>query len=480
MEGFTRDVELAPPLISQPQYAYTDHGFGTNSNAETMHSISYNFPPLISDCYAPAVSVDTINNHRDLVPGFAITNSSSGTELIYRLSSSCGFSPPIYHGNSQGFSCEETVDESSFSLPMATTSMNSSKDLKQHSEAQYEDTIGPNVDGMITQLLRHDCPYMPPEGLLSVVCAESERVAQPYSTYGDQEMSDSEQPLSHLLYEETATYSAKDSLPLYEAELSAHVTPSIPLVNARSQGRHHQDIVVSSASFSQRDGSNSKPCKEPSTLLPPLTSSEKLHCLFAFAGCESKCKDRNEWKRHLKTMHLLSRRYTCPECAEKSFRRKDHFTQHFIRTHVSTAEKKAFKAKMASPEFKKTLQHKQAAAYGGETIFPPKAPRCWIQGCEADFAGDSTAWEKCLDHVSRHMKALVAGKESFPYYVFTSDVSAYFDEIGAITKDGLDRWILGAQSNGEQSQKNKKKIKRRPADDDDVGSPKTRKRQKRR
>ncbi|KAG6113627.1 hypothetical protein E4U13_003729 [Claviceps humidiphila] len=480
MEGFTRDVELAPPLISQPQYAYTDHGFGTNGNAETMHSILYNFPPLISECYAPAVSVDTINNHRDLVPGFAITNSSSGTELIYRLSSSCGFSPPIYHGNSQGFSCEETVDESSFSLPTATTSMNSSKGLKQPSEAQYEDTIGPNVDGMITQLLRHDCPYMPSEGPLSVVCSESECVTQPYSTYDDQEIVGSEQLLSHLLYEETATYPAKDSMPLYEAELSAHVAPSIPLVNARNQGRHHQDIVVSSAPFSQRDGSNSKPCKKPSTLLPPLKSSEKLHCLFAFAGCESKCKDRNEWKRHLKTMHLLSRSYTCYECPEKSFGRKEHFTQHFVRTHVSASERKASEAKRASPEFKKMLEHKQAAAYGDETIFPPKAPRCWIQGCEADFAGDSTAWEKCLDHVSRHVKALVAGKESFRYYAFTSDLVAYFYEIGAITKDGLDCWILGAQSNREQSQKNKKKIKRRPADDDDDGSPKTRKRQKKR
>ncbi|KAG5968307.1 hypothetical protein E4U56_000394 [Claviceps arundinis] len=479
MEGFTRDVELAPPLISQSQYAYTDHGFGTNGNAETMHSILYNFPPLISECYAPAVSEDTINNHRDLVPGFAITNSSSGTELIYRLSSSCGFSPPIYHGKSQGFSCEETVDESRFSLPTATTYMNSSKDLKQPSEAQYEDTIGPNVDGMITQLLRHDCPYMLSEGPLSVVCADSERVTQPYSTYYDQEIVDSEQPLSHLLYEETATYPAKDSMSLYKAELSAHVAPSIPLVNARNQGRRRQAIVVSSASFSQRNGSNSKPCKEPSTLLPPLTSSEKLHCLFAFAGCESKCKDRTEWKRHLKTMHLLSRSYTCPECPEKSFRRKDHFTQHFIRTHVSASERKGFKAKMASPECKKMLEHKQAAAYGDETIFPPKTPRCWIQGCEADFSGDSTAWEKCLDHVSRHMKALVAGKESFRYYVFTSDLVAYFYDIGAITKDGFDRWILGAQSNGEQSRKNKKKIKRRPADDDD-GSLKTRKRQKRR
>ncbi|KAG6249515.1 hypothetical protein E4U23_002103 [Claviceps purpurea] len=484
MEGFTRDAELAPPLISQPQYAYTDHGFGTNGNAETMmmHSIEHKFPPLISECYVPAVSVDTVNNHRDLVPGpdFAITNSSSDTGLICRLSSSCGFSPPIYqyHGNSQGFSCEETADESSFSLPLTTTSMYSSKDLKQPSEAQYDDTIGQSVDEMLTQLLRHNCPCIASEGPLSVACAESERATQPHSTYDDQEIVDSEQPIFHLPREETATYPAKDSMPLYEAELSAHVAPSMPLINARNQERHHQDIVVSSASSSQRDDSNCKPCKKPATLLPPLTSSRDLHCLFAFAGCESTCKGKNDWKRHVKTKHFLSRLYTCPECREKSFGRRDLFRQHFIRIHASAAEKKAFLAKRASPDFKKMLQRKIAAADSGETASPPKAPRCWIQGCEADFADDSTAWEKCLDHVGCHMEAMVAGKEPFQNYVFTSDLLVYFDEIGAITKDGLGCWILGAQSNGQRCRQNKRKIRKRSADDDADGGPKTSKRQK--
>ncbi|KAG6051555.1 hypothetical protein E4U39_000383 [Claviceps sp. Clav50 group G5] len=487
MEFIPGDTELTPPLISQPQYAYIDNGFGTNGNADTMHSIKYNFPPLISDCYAPAVSVDTVNNHRDMVPGFAITNSSSDTGLTWRLSSSCGFSPPIYHDNSQGFSCEETADANRFSLeslPMATTSMDSSKDLKQPSESQYEDTIRQNFDGMLTQVFCHDCPYTSSEGPLSVPCAEFERATEPHSTYDDQEMVGIEQPLFHLLYEETATYPAKYSMLLYEAELSSHMAPSMPLVNARNQERHHQDTVVSSASLIQRSGSNCKPCKKPSTLLPPLTSSPDLHCLFAFAGCESICKGRNEWKRHLKTKHFLSRLYTCPECPEKSFGRKDYFTQHFIRIHASAAEKKAFLAKRTSPEFKKMLRHKQDAADGGETMSPPKAPRCWIQGCEADFADDSTAWEKCMDHVSRHMVAMVAGKETFQDYVFTRDLLVYFDEIGAITKDGLGRWILGAQSNGQRSRKNKRKLRRRPADDDDDddddadGSTKTRKRQK--
>ncbi|KAG5926725.1 hypothetical protein E4U53_003012 [Claviceps sorghi] len=261
------------------------------------------------------------------------------------------------------------------------------------------------------------------------------------------------------------------------AEKPSHMSPSTSLPsNTHVLGSRHQQVVASSSSFSNGNCSNCKSCKKKVPNLHDSTPCQALYCLFGFAGCDCRCKGKNEWKRHVKTQHLLSRLYTCPDCSNKNFNRKDLFSQHYIRMHTSQAEKEAVKMKKTTPEFDKKLEDKQAEAERDEASSPPEVPTCLFQGCDARFANDGTAWDKCLDHVSKHLEAMVAGKEAFRNYNFTHQQLAHFETLGAITQADHGRWVLGPQSNGERARENKKKIGKRPADADAVDCHKVNKR----
>ncbi|KHN99408.1 C2H2 finger domain-containing protein [Metarhizium album ARSEF 1941] len=189
---------------------------------------------------------------------------------------------------------------------------------------------------------------------------------------------------------------------------------------------------------------------------------DRLRCLFRFAGCKARFKGKNEWKRHIRTQHLLPMAFVCAECDMKEFNRKDLFKQHHIRMHSTDEEADAFKRKRPSKALEKRLQEKfQQASRGVETP-PLRAHRCLLQGCDTKFP-EADSWERCLEHVAKHLEAMMKGREEERHYIFTNEQMDTFQKMGAIVYDN-GQWILGAQSSGERARRNKKKIARRQAD----------------
>ncbi|GAB0138975.1 hypothetical protein EsDP_00007194 [Epichloe bromicola] len=251
-------------------------------------------------------------------------------------------------------------------------------------------------------------------------------------------------------------------VPSYHAQGGPLPTsPSKP--GDQNSGGHQQHGVSSHTASPSRKPCQKSPAKETTRNPQDAARPGGLRCLFAFAGCDRECKGKNEWKRHVNTKHLLSRLYVCPDCPQKEFNRKDLFTQHYIRMHMSNKDKGApAKAKRTRPELEEMLRAKQAQAERGditETVPRPEVPKCLLDGCGVGFpANDDEAWEKCLDHVSKHLVAMATGKEVARGYDFTRDQLAYFQTLGAIAKDDHGCWVLGAQSNGERTRQNKRKL----------------------
>ncbi|QPH05139.1 hypothetical protein C2857_002720 [Epichloe festucae Fl1] len=262
-------------------------------------------------------------------------------------------------------------------------------------------------------------------------------------------------------------------VPSYHAQGGPlQTSPSKP--GDQHSGGHHQHRVSSHhhTGASSRKPCQKSPAKEATRKPQDAARPGGLRCLFAFAGCDRECKGKNEWKRHVNTKHLLSRLYVCPDCPQKEFNRKDLFTQHYIRMHISKKDKEGAGAARGAksktwPELEEMLRAKQAQAErGGETAVQtcrPEVPRCLLDGCGVGFPNgddddDDEAWERCLDHVSKHLVAMATGKEVARGYDFTRDQLAYFQTLGAIAKDDHGCWVLGAQSNGERTRQNKKKL----------------------
>lgn len=180
-----------------------------------------------------------------------------------------------------------------------------------------------------------------------------------------------------------------------------------------------------------------------------------LPCLFAFAGCSSRCKGKNEWKRHINTQHLLSTSFQCFECAEKVFNRKDLFTQHYLRMHATKDEQEAAKARRPLPAFEQRLRYKQKDAERRDHWELPTASRCLVRDCESTFLG-SDSWDKCLEHVSKHLGMTDKHQEALDQHSFTAEQIQYFINVGAIER-AEDGFVLGRQSDGQRARTNKRK-----------------------
>lgn len=260
--------------------------------------------------------------------------------------------------------------------------------------------------------------------------------------------------------------------PLFEDSIQLSPEPHNGAVAGPSGIREHSMTNVEDSALprlphhTERKPLTCKSCRK--TITDPIEEAahdrecDGLPCLFLFAGCKSRFKGKNEWKRHIKTQHLLSKAYVCPDCDMKEFNRKDLFKQHHIRMHSTKEELEAFKRKSPSDAFEKKLQEKLQQASCGSQTPSPKADTCFMLGCRTKFA-EVDSWERCLEHVAKHHEAVMKGKEAAKEYNFTKEQLHYFQRIGALVyRNG--KWLLGAQSNGERARKNKKKIARREAD----------------
>ncbi|OAQ62092.1 zinc finger domain-containing protein [Pochonia chlamydosporia 170] len=183
---------------------------------------------------------------------------------------------------------------------------------------------------------------------------------------------------------------------------------------------------------------------------------ERIPCLFQFAGCRSRCKGKNEWKRHIRTQHLLEEAFVCPSCESKVFNRKDLFKQHYIRMHCTKEEAEALRKRQCSTVFQKKLEELQLQAVRADQPAHPRADHCFMMGCQTTFA-EEDSWGKCLEHVAKHQEAVMRGKEEIRDFQFTEEQLRYFQDVGALARKPDGEWVLGRQSDGERARTNKKK-----------------------
>ncbi|KAK4241341.1 zinc finger protein ZIC 5 [Achaetomium macrosporum] len=184
-----------------------------------------------------------------------------------------------------------------------------------------------------------------------------------------------------------------------------------------------------------------------------------FNCVFDFAGCTKTFPNKNEWKRHVNTQHLLLHYWKCMEgdCARTHannkpstspgntnssssnnlFNRKDLFTQHYRRMHAhpsirdhlpasTTTKRKAPPPSSSSSsratnkltpelqtrilEWEARLQHRQEA-FKRDRCKLPLLMRCPVRGCEqAAFRGEE-AWNQRMEHIAKHMERAAEGRE---------------------------------------------------------------------
>ncbi|KJZ79576.1 hypothetical protein HIM_01045 [Hirsutella minnesotensis 3608] len=149
--------------------------------------------------------------------------------------------------------------------------------------------------------------------------------------------------------------------------------------------------------------------------------SQLFPCLFHAAGCASGFPGKNEWKRHINTIHIVEEAWICDEgscasqvivshqqinpgerpfpCRGRVFNRKDLYISHVDRTHVHLLpEKPKANRKLPSPE-----QERVAANACYRRVKLPTEMTCSYEGCSESFRG-GMAWDSFLEHVADHLK----------------------------------------------------------------------------
>ncbi|KAM4063920.1 hypothetical protein HRG_007010 [Hirsutella rhossiliensis] len=153
-------------------------------------------------------------------------------------------------------------------------------------------------------------------------------------------------------------------------------------------------------------------------------SKEVYPCLFQAVGCSGGFPGKNEWKRHVNTIHVRWEAWVCAEgdCASlaiswdrgmtfgepsfprkgRVFNRKDLYIMHLGRRHRHLLPPRP-------PADKKLIaadQERVAAQACHRRIQLPRDTKdmtCSVMGCNETFGG-SSAWDSFLEHVADHLK----------------------------------------------------------------------------
>lgn len=187
-------------------------------------------------------------------------------------------------------------------------------------------------------------------------------------------------------------------------------------------------------SAGSRPSSSSKHARKPS-------DRAKFACVFKAYGCDSVFLGKNEWKRHVVTIHLQLDEYECDlgDCASRSpqpepgvehalssslssspsqsqsqssslyaaaatakkYNRPDLFGEHIRRMHApwrkpykpTTDERTGFERDVIRPVRDRCRRHRRD---------PPPASRCPF--CRREFVGE-TCWDERMEHVGRHVES---------------------------------------------------------------------------
>ena len=171
-----------------------------------------------------------------------------------------------------------------------------------------------------------------------------------------------------------------------------------------------------------------------------VSKEHKHPCVFAFAGCNTLWKSKNEWKRHAMTQHLVLESYCCRLCKRDDsttangglasashakgkgksgkntawmmvdgqmgqvFNRKDLFTQHVKRMHEATFTKQCGKSGNQARDkgFEDWIKMQQEEARfrtGREALNTSVCPK---PGCGYKFNGIK-GWDDRLEHIWKHL-----------------------------------------------------------------------------
>ncbi|KJZ75128.1 hypothetical protein HIM_05614 [Hirsutella minnesotensis 3608] len=194
--------------------------------------------------------------------------------------------------------------------------------------------------------------------------------------------------------------------------------------------RQQAEPIVSS-SWSEHLSQIPRLCPEEAMQFPELSagpsSTQEMDefgrifpCLFRAAGCHSKFSGKNEWKRHVNTLHVCENVWVCTEgnCGllpivsnqqassevpfpftGRVFSRKDLYLSHLNRKHeLLLPENLTTSRKLPSPELEKI-----AKKAWHRRIKLPTEMACCVKGCPDLFRGSST-WDNFLEHVADHLK----------------------------------------------------------------------------
>jgi len=206
--------------------------------------------------------------------------------------------------------------------------------------------------------------------------------------------------------------------------------------------------------------------------------NQPFRCVFHFAGCSAIFPNKNEWKRHVDTQHLLHKYYVCRDgacgkstSADKIFRRKDLFTQHLRRMHRSTALGKATKhphrkgggggggGAMSADAQRRWDDYVAARQTDCERIrcVLPRFTRCPVESCPENFRCVD-AWDRRMEHVAKHLEKAARGEEPPVEFGGENDTTllewATRPSVNVIRRDGDGRWVLNDPAEGGLGQCN--------------------------
>jgi hypothetical protein len=168
--------------------------------------------------------------------------------------------------------------------------------------------------------------------------------------------------------------------------------------------------------------------------LSPTGANRAFPCPFTRYQCQAGFASKNEWKRHVTTQHLRFGFWSCDLCPPEGhsvFNRKDLYTQHLRRMHMSPSSPSTI-------QFSHSGIHSSGSFSGGsgvgspvvspnqyiptlpsgfppvteDTFYihqnrcyrrlrdPPSQSRCLF--CDQNFSG-ITSWDERMEHVGRHL-----------------------------------------------------------------------------
>ncbi|PHH62359.1 hypothetical protein CDD81_7221 [Ophiocordyceps australis] len=172
--------------------------------------------------------------------------------------------------------------------------------------------------------------------------------------------------------------------------------------------------------------------RPPGLRMDSLPTSDDRHdknafpCLYQFAGCLSSFPGKNEWKRHVNTIHVRDESWICTKgdcllvdivafhearlCSAgypergRVFNRKDLYLSHLNRAHPQLLPGKPTQA---SRRWQSAVPERLAEEAFYRRVSLPSEMLCPFSSCAEAFHG-AMAWDDFLEHVADHQKRALA------------------------------------------------------------------------